>query len=86
MSSLTTDMSAKATGQWDKLENIFEDRVAKALHKLDVPSAKDVSALSARIDELTQSVQQLSAQVSAQQATPKSAPKAAAKKTTYTPD
>lgn len=86
MSSLTTDMSAKATGQWDKLENIFEDRVAKALNKLGVPSAKDVSALSARIDELTQSVQQLSAQVSAQQATPKSAPKAAGKRTVYTPD
>lgn len=86
MSSLTTDMSAKATGQWDKLENIFEDRVAKALNKLGVPSAKDVNALTARIDELTQSVQQLSAQVSAQQATSKPAPKTTAKKTVYTPD
>jgi poly(hydroxyalkanoate) granule-associated protein len=67
MTSMATDMSAKASGQWDKLENIFEDRVAKALNKLGVPSAKDVNALSARIDELTQSVQQLSAQVAAQQ-------------------
>jgi poly(hydroxyalkanoate) granule-associated protein len=67
MTSMATDMSAKASGQWDKLENIFEDRVAKALNKLGVPSAKDVNALSARIDELTQSVQQLSAQVAALQ-------------------
>ena len=86
MTSMATDISAKATGQWDKLENIFEDRVARALNKLGVPSAKDVNALTARIDELTQSVQQLSAQVSAQQAAPKARPKAAAKKTTDTPD
>ena len=65
MSSIATDMSAKATGQWDKLETIFEDRVAKALGKLGVPSAKDISALTARIDELNKSVQQLSAQAAA---------------------
>lgn len=61
MSSMATDISAKAAGQWDKLESIFEDRVAKALNKLGVPSAKDVDALIARIDELNQSVQKLSA-------------------------
>lgn len=78
MSSMATDMSAKASGQWDKLENIFEDRVAKALHKLDIPSAQDVSDLSARIDALTQTVQQLSAQVAALQkpAKPASPPRA----------
>ena len=65
MSSIATDMSAKATGQWDRLETIFEDRVAKALGKLGVPSAKDISALVARVDELNKSVQQLSAQVAA---------------------
>jgi len=74
MSSMATDISAKAAGQWDKLENIFEDRVAKALNKLGVPSAKDVAALVARIDELNKSVQKLSAKPAA-----KAAPKAAAK-------
>ena len=39
MSSMATDISSKASGQWDKLESIFEDRVAKALNKLGVPSA-----------------------------------------------
>jgi poly(hydroxyalkanoate) granule-associated protein len=62
MTAMAGDISNKASGQWDKLENIFEDRVAKALNKLGVPSAKDVTALLARIDELTASVQQLSAQ------------------------
>ena len=60
MTSMATDISSKASGQWDKLENIFEDRVAKALNKLGVPSAKDIDALIARIDALNASVQKLS--------------------------
>jgi poly(hydroxyalkanoate) granule-associated protein len=61
MSNMATDISSKASGQWDKLENIFEERVAKALNKLGVPSAKDVAALIARIEELNKAVQKLSA-------------------------
>lgn len=60
MTSMATDISSKASGQWDKLENIFEDRVAKALNKLGVPSAKDIDALIARIDALNASVHKLS--------------------------
>jgi poly(hydroxyalkanoate) granule-associated protein len=56
MSGMAGDIASKATGQWDKLENIFEDRVAKALNKLGVPSAKDIDALIARIDALSASV------------------------------
>lgn len=79
MSSMATDISSKASGQWDKLENIFEDRVAKALNKLGVPSAKDVSALIARIDELNASVQKLSGTQPAAKTVPKAGPKTAAK-------
>ena len=61
MSTMATDITSKASGQWDKLENIFEERVAKALNKLGVPSAKDVNALITRIDELNKAVQKLSA-------------------------
>lgn len=60
MTAMAGDITSKASGHWDKLENIFEDRVAKALNKLGVPSAKDVNALIARIDELNKSVQRLS--------------------------
>ncbi len=80
MSSMATDISSKASGQWDKLESIFEDRVAKALNKLGVPSAKDVSALIARIDELNKSVQKLSAQGAAPKVAAKKAAKPAPKK------
>ena len=61
MTSMAADISTRASGQWDKLENIFEERVAKALNKLGVPSAKDVNVLIARIDELNRNVQKLSA-------------------------
>ena len=57
---MATDISSKAAGQWDKLENIFEDRVAKALNKLGVPSARDIELLMERIDTLSQAVHKLS--------------------------
>jgi poly(hydroxyalkanoate) granule-associated protein len=84
MSNMATDISSKASGQWDKLENIFEERVAKALNKLGVPSAKDVNALIARIDALNKAVQSLSPKAAAPKAsTVKTAPaaKPAARKT-----
>jgi poly(hydroxyalkanoate) granule-associated protein len=76
MAAMANDISSKATGQWDKLETIFEDRVAKALNKLGVPSSKDIDALIARIDELNKNVAKLSAKPAAPR---KAAPKAAAK-------
>jgi poly(hydroxyalkanoate) granule-associated protein len=81
MTGMAADISSKATGQWDKLENIFEDRVAKALNKLGVPSAKDINDLIARIDDLNKSVQKLSAKGAvATKASVKTAPKAAPEK------
>jgi poly(hydroxyalkanoate) granule-associated protein len=44
MASMATDISSKASGQWDKLENIFEERVAKALDELN----RNVAKLSAK--------------------------------------
>ena len=60
MTSMAGDVQAKAGQHWDKLEGIFEERTAKALNKLGVPSAKDVDALMARIDALSAKVAKLS--------------------------
>ena len=60
MTSMAGDVQAKAGQHWDKLESIFEERTAKALNKLGVPSAKDVDALIARIDDLSAKVAKLS--------------------------
>ena len=80
MANMAGDIQSKAGQQWDKLENIFEDRVAKALNKLGVPSAKDVDALIARIDELNKSVQKMSAKAPAAKTAAKPVVKPAAKK------
>ena len=56
MANMATDISSKASGQWNKMEGIFEERVSQALKRLGVPSAKDVNALVARIDELERRV------------------------------
>ena len=53
MSGMAGDVGNKAGQHWDKLESIFEERVAQALKRLGVPSAKDVAALTARIDALS---------------------------------
>ena len=45
-------LSERATGQWGKLEGIFEERVAKALHSLGLPSATEMKALHARVAAL----------------------------------
>ncbi len=52
MTNMASDIQSRAGNQWDKLENIFEERVAKALNKLGVPSAKEVKTLTARVDQL----------------------------------
>ncbi|MGQ3052126.1 MAG: phasin family protein [Roseateles sp.] len=52
MSGVAGDVGAKAGQHWDKLESIFEQRVAKALKTLNVPSASDVQSLIKRIDDL----------------------------------
>ena len=59
VSDLASDIQAKAGTQWDKLENIFEERVAKALGKLGVPLMHDVNLLSARIEVLENRLQKL---------------------------
>ena len=56
MSSMADDVTAKAGKQWDKLESIFEERTAKAMKKLGVPSSRDVQALMDRIDALSAQV------------------------------
>ena len=59
--SSIADVRDKATGTWDKLENVFEDRVARALHSLNVPTKKDIDALGKRVSELTSVTKKLAA-------------------------
>jgi len=56
MTSMADEVTAKAGQHWDKLETIFEQRTAKALKKLGVPTAKDVQGLMDRVDALSAQV------------------------------
>ncbi len=72
-----SDVRTKATGTWDKLEQVFVDRVERALHTLNVPSKHDIDALSKRVHELTKVADKLSAKLEESAEKPKVAPAAA---------
>lgn len=61
VSKVADSVSKQAAGSWDKLEQVFEERVARSLTSLGVPSQKDLQALTKRIDELNKTVMALSA-------------------------
>jgi poly(hydroxyalkanoate) granule-associated protein len=54
--------SRRASGSWGKLEQVFEERVARALGTIGVPARSEVEALERRIDELEKLVVQLADQ------------------------
>jgi poly(hydroxyalkanoate) granule-associated protein len=70
----------QATGSWDKLENVFEQRVERAMTRLGVPTSKEVAALTKRVEQLTASVQALTHKASKPAAAAPAAKKAVAKK------
>jgi len=53
------EVQKMAGGTWDKLEQVFEDRVARALSKLGVHTQSDVERLSERVDALSDAVNEL---------------------------
>jgi poly(hydroxyalkanoate) granule-associated protein len=53
------EVKEMAGGTWDKLEQVFEDRVARALSKLGVYTQNDVQKLATRVDALSAAVNQL---------------------------
>lgn len=66
----------QASGSWDRLEQVFEDRVSRALGSIGVPTRKDMEALARQVAQLTEMV----AQLASQQAAPKARAKTAARK------
>jgi poly(hydroxyalkanoate) granule-associated protein len=53
------EMQQMAGGTWDKLEQVFEDRVERALSKLGVYTQNDVQRLADRVDDLAEKVDAL---------------------------
>ena len=69
-------------GTWDKLEQVFEDRVERALSKLGVYTQNDVVRLSQRVDALSDAVNELIKATGVAPKRPVAAKKRSARKTT----
>lgn len=82
VTKMADNVSKQAAGSWDKLEQVFEDRVSRSLTSLGVPTQKDIQTLTKRVEELSKSVAALSGK---KPAATKAAPKAVAKKTAVKP-
>ena len=54
-----TQVRERTQETWDKLEQVFENRVSRALGKLGVPGRKELEDLARRVDELNRDVKRL---------------------------
>jgi len=60
VSKIAGGVGKQASGSWDKLEQVFEERVARALTTIGVPTQNEIAALHERIDQLSRQVAALS--------------------------
>ena len=74
----TDSVRKQASDNWDKLERIFEERVARALASLGIPSRDDIKGLSERVQSLAEQVSALDS-AKPRSANPRSPKQAAAK-------
>jgi len=53
------EFRGKANEQFDRLEELFQERVAQVLHRLGVPTQDDIQELTKRVEALNESVMAL---------------------------
>jgi poly(hydroxyalkanoate) granule-associated protein len=64
----------RASDTWDRLEKVFEERVQRALRRLEVPSREDLSALIDRVDSLNGELRKLGGAAAPRKSAAKKAP------------
>lgn len=52
-------LRSQAAGAWNKLEEVFQSRVARALHRLGVPTQDDIRQLFQQVELLNRNIQEL---------------------------
>ena len=50
------EFRGKANQQFDRLEELFQERVAQVMHRMGVPTQNDIQELTQRVEALNQSV------------------------------
>ena len=75
-----SQVKERATDTWDRLEQVFENRVSRALGTLGIPGREELDQLAKRVEELSKAVRSLdaSARASVKAAPAKAAPAKAA--------
>ena len=53
------EQAGEAQGKWDKLEQVFEDRVSRSLNRLGVLTSKEVGDLTRQVEELNRQVREM---------------------------
>ena len=53
------EVKDRTAENWNKLEKVFQKRVARALHRLDVPSREDIQDLAKQVNALQESIQDM---------------------------
>jgi poly(hydroxyalkanoate) granule-associated protein len=84
VSQVATGLTKQATQSWDRLEQVFEERVARAMSKLGVPTNAEVQALSARVEALNEAVRALGAKPAARASARTTTKQSATKSTNVT--
>ena len=79
VNDLASDIQSRAGNRWDKLEKIFDERVAKAHVRLGVPSVHEMAALADRVTQLEKQLQAVGGQFASDRPTARSVPRAARK-------
>jgi poly(hydroxyalkanoate) granule-associated protein len=59
MESTVGQVRERSQETWDKLEKVFEDRVARALGRLGIPNHDEIKTLTRRVEELSRDVRKL---------------------------
>lgn len=53
------EVRERATGTWDRLESVFDERVSRALERLAIPTPGRVRELEQQLNKLQEEVEQL---------------------------
>lgn len=59
MTAMAQEVGGRANASWDKLESIFEQRTAKAMRSMGMPSAAALNELSERVAALEAAIARL---------------------------
>ena len=52
LTHMAQGLGQQTAGRFDKLEHVFEERVARALHRLGMPTLQDIADLQTRVADL----------------------------------